>query len=249
MRRHGDGDGDGDVGGTSGAGATTAASGGTFGTSVTGGKGGTTTAGGGGGNGARGGTGGKGGTTSGFGGDLGGGGTGGDAGGGGDAGSSVCDFELTGSTSCGRAQTCEKLECGAPWSSHDATGCRRSQCTETGTCPAGERCVPAPVLGRFDDACYNEIDGCDLDPSGVCFCSAYEECAPLALCVPEDEFPQANDCPLPVTCSAVEKALSTLTAYRDGTDFFFDYQPPAALATSVERCAAKLLQRYENECN
>ncbi len=250
VRREDAGDGDGsEDGGTSGTLGARGGTGGTAGIDVpTGGRGGsgsTTPAGG---RVSGGGTGGTIGASAGDGGD---GAVSGAAGSdGGSAGEPSCDEDLVPST-CSPEDTCEILECGAPWSFFDARHCRRTECTQTGTCSAGERCVPAPVLGKYDDSCSYGWDSCEHDAEGTCQCIYYEECAPLALCIPEDEFPPSRDCPIedPMDCFGLSRAVAALEAYRDGTQFFFPYDPPPALAASVEACAERLATALQSECD
>ena len=252
LKREEAGDGDGSAEG--GASGSTGARGGTTGnagagaTNPTGGRGGSgaTTAGGG-----RV-SGGSGGSSAGGAGDGGNGAVSGAAGSdGGAAGEPGCTPFLVSPSDCSREDTCRVLECGAPWSLYDAQGCDRTECTETGTCPAGERCVPAPVLGKYDDPCFYHPDSCSIDED-ECFCSVWEECIPLAVCLPIAEFPPERDCPIddPMDCLALAQAVETLEAYRDGTPFiFFPYEPPPALAESVESCAMRLAGALQAECD
>jgi hypothetical protein len=153
---------------------------------------------------------------------------------------------------CSRAATCEVFECGAPWSLYDAEGCERTQCTDSGSCPSGQRCVPRPVLGKYDDPCFHGPDSC-YPSLGECDCSYWEECMPLALCVPIEEFPPERDCSFVGTdCVELTTAVETLEAYRDGTAFMpigGPYEPPAPLAASVEACAEKLATLLQAECD
>jgi len=76
---------------------------------------------------------------------------------------------------------------------------------------------------------------------------------PLALCVPIEEFPPERDCSfVGMDCAELAKAVETLEAYRDGTEFFFidePYEPPAPLAASVEACAEQLSTLLQAECD
>jgi hypothetical protein len=208
---------------------------------VTGGRGGST------GGGGASGFGGSGGSS--FGGEPSG-GTSGDAGAG--AGGETTCHPGPFDNECTRAVTCEIFECGAPWSLYDADGCERTQCTESGVCPTGQRCVPRPVLGRYDDPCFHGLDSCILI-DGECDCAYWEECMPLALCVPIEEFPTERDCSFVGTdCAELMTAVETLEAYRDGTAFMpigGPYQPPAPLAASVDACAEKLATLLQAECD
>ena len=177
-------------------------------------------------------------------------GDGGVGGGAGAAGAPSCEFALVGGSDCSREETCQALECGAPWSIYDVGGCGRTECTETGVCPFGERCVPAPVLGKYDDPCFYHPDSCD-NFGGPCACSVWEECLPLALCLPEGEFPPSRDCPIdaPIDCVALSQAVETLEAYRDGTEFIWPYEPAPVLSASVESCATRLADALQAECD
>jgi hypothetical protein len=184
------------------------------------------------------------------------GGDGGDAGSAGSAGEPGCTPVLGSDiTDCSREDTCLAVECGEPWSIFDDAGCGRTQCTETGTCPAGERCVPAVVAGKYDDPCFYHPDSCSYSDD-ECLCAVWEECFPLAVCLPEDEFPPSRDCPIdraaddaPADCFLLSRAVMTLEAYRDGSEFFFPYEPPPVLAASVESCAMRLADALQAECD
>jgi hypothetical protein len=169
---------------------------------------------------------------------------------GGAAGEPGCTPRLVGPSECSHEETCRALECGAPWSLYDEEGCERTECTETATCRAGERCVPAPVLGKYDDPCFYHPDSCDLY-EGECSCAVWEECLPLAVCLPVAEFPPERDCPIddPMDCAALAGAVETLGVYRDGTEFFFPYDPPEALDASVESCAMRLARALQVACD
>jgi hypothetical protein len=51
-------------------------------------------------------------------------------------------------------------------------------------------------------------------------------------------------------CAGLARAVATLEAYRDGTPFiFFPYEPPPALAASVESCTMRLAGALQAECD
>ncbi|HEX6276258.1 MAG TPA: hypothetical protein VFZ53_24630 [Polyangiaceae bacterium] len=232
------------TGGMPGSGGATSGTGGSNGgtTNPTGGRGGTTagrggtTSGGGGTTGGRGGTGGEGagaGEPS----------TGGDAGGGGRP---VC--ELAGGVTCSFEDSCTVLGCGKAWSHYDENRCGRTGCEETGLCEAGERCVAAPVAGRFDDPCGNQADSCDVTASG-CECLYYEECFPSAVCLPVGEFPPDDDCPIAeLDCEGLEQAAATLRGYLDGDAFLEPYEPPGNIASSLQACLDAVAARALHVC-
>jgi hypothetical protein len=132
---------------------------------------------------------------------------------------------------------------------YDESLCHRTSCEETGTCPAGHRCVAAPVAGRFIDPCRLEVDSCD--PSGeACECIEYEECSPGVHCLPVDEFPAEDDCPIAdLDCDELEVATLTLEAYLDGSVFFFPYEAPANVASSVQACVDAVEARLDADCD
>ncbi|HEX6275848.1 MAG TPA: hypothetical protein VFZ53_22555 [Polyangiaceae bacterium] len=203
-----------------------------------GGQGGTT-----GGQGGRGGTGPPGGnpSTGGAGARGGESGTGGEAGGGGD----TCT--LSGIT-CSFRETCDILGCGTAWSHYDEKMCERGSCAPTGTCELGERCVAAPVAGRFDEPCSNLAESCETTASG-CECRYHEECFPSAVCLRVDLFPPENDCPIAdLDCAELDQADRTLRGYLDGDVFFEPYEPPANVASSLEACRAAVEARWQAEC-
>jgi hypothetical protein len=104
------------------------------------------------------------------------------------------------------------------------------------------------VLGKYDEPGFYEPDSCNTI-GGSCGCAFYEEAAPLALCIPVSEFPPERDCTFESRdCNAIVRALETVSAYRDGSAFFFPYDPPEDLAQSVEACEQKLLELLETTC-
>jgi hypothetical protein len=155
---------------------------------------------------------------------------------------------LAGGNTCSFDAACDVLGCGSAWSQYTEGMCVRASCAESGLCEGGERCVAAPVAGRFDEPCGNQADSCDVTASG-CECLYYEECFPSAVCLPVDEFPPANDCPIAeLDCEGLEQAAETLRGYLDGDVFLEPYDPPGNIASSLQACLDAVAERALDVC-
>jgi hypothetical protein len=146
---------------------------------------------------------------------------------------------FAGTISCSASAACERLACGKPWSFYDADGGRRSECSEAGTCPKGERCVTAALTGNFEQSCFSDFDGCEQH-AGTCVCDQYE-CYELRLCLPEAEFPAEKECPIAdLDCSALARAKLGLEAYSKELALLWAPQAPPPGDPKVDDCKAKI---------
>jgi hypothetical protein len=150
--------------------------------------------------------------------------------------------------SCSFREACDILGCGTAWSHYDEKLCERGSCAQSGTCELGERCVAAPVAGRFDGPCSNLADSCERTASG-CECRYREQCFPSAVCLLVDVFPPENDCPIAaLDCAELDQAERTLRGYLDGDVFLEPYEAPENVASSLEACRADVEARLRAEC-
>jgi hypothetical protein len=156
--------------------------------------------------------------------------------------SALCGLQFAGGIYCSAEDTCRALDCGQPWSLYDEHGCARQECTSTGECPTGLRCVPAPVGGEFTRSCFQGYDSCDT-ASGACQCYQYLECGSRAVCLSESAFPPDHDCPIAgLDCAELRQAAATVRDYLDQVDSLEFVVQPAQLTSMVDTCEQKIQQ-------
>jgi hypothetical protein len=150
----------------------------------------------------------------------------------------VPGFDPSVPTTCTFEATCSDLKCGETWSDFDAQGCRKPMCQSSDDCASGQRCVPRTLreLGACAPSVYEycEPNGC------ACSCYASADCARIAYCQPESEFPPSEDCPLPDNCADIPLYLGDIS--DESSSYTGD------TADAMQACEAKLTAAYE-PCN
>lgn len=173
-----------------------------------------------------------------------------------------CEVAPLGSRSeCSFEDTCRGLSCGSPWSMHDEDGCLRRSCTSSDECDAGERCLPAPVAGRFDDCFGSGSDGCEYASGCDCSCSFLEDCVQRSVCVSEAEYPvgSAFECPVEgMDCDELSRAVEVVRGYilspgGDGAAPVDNRTGDSAAYSgdaldALRACRNELLTAYETAC-
>jgi hypothetical protein len=127
-----------------------------------------------------------------------------------------CDRDLSLTSTCTFEATCREVRCGQPSSEFDANGCERTHCVASEDCASDERCVAAPLLGDFSCApAY--FEGCSVSGCGQCICDFDPSCHGVSYCLPADEHPPADDCPIPAHtyCAVYEHDAAMLANYLD----------------------------------
>jgi hypothetical protein len=144
---------------------------------------------------------------------------------------------------CSFEQACERLECGKPWSLQGEDGCLRETCTWDEDCSDGERCIPAPVAGAFEEWLTLGCDSCELTTQGQCVCSCLESGDEFrAVCLPRSEFPPSRDCPIDgLSCAELGAAANVVESYRNIEDLF-------ELAEPLDRCIEKIADQRRTQC-
>jgi hypothetical protein len=144
-------------------------------------------------------------------------------------------------TTCSFEQACETLDCGGPWALHQEDGCRRTTCVADGDCAAGQRCIPAPVGGVFDDWLTSGCETCDI-VAGECVCACHEGSGLVAVCLDLGDYPPSSDCPIDgLPCEELHRVGLIVERYLD--DGFAE-----GARTLLESCWNKIFARHNDEC-
>ncbi len=138
-------------------------------------------------------------------------------------------------TTCSFEDTCQDLNCGAPWSDFDANGCRRATCTSSDTCGTGERCVPSVL---YQAACNpSTYERCSVESCGHCACSTSADCNIVGFCFAVADYPASGDCNVdPSDCAGAANRLAYLEI---DTSFTGD------AAAAINACAQRLHDMLE----
>lgn len=148
---------------------------------------------------------------------------------------------LPGGIWCSAEAACATLGCGKPWSLFDQNGCFKTLCNDSSACSLGERCLPPPVAGNFEQTFAPEYESCGV-VRGECRCNPHTDGLDAGVCVSETELPRDRECALEgLSCQELERAAATLLAY---TTLDFGDDPSAAGPESplelVLRCQEKV---------
>lgn len=147
-------------------------------------------------------------------------------------------------TTCSFEQTCEALDCGAPWSLQNDKGCLRTTCVTDGDCGLGALCVPAPVAGLFSDWLTAGCESCDLVDGG-CSCTCLEGGPPRAVCLDRAAFPVEDQCPIAgLPCLELEDAGVVVADYLAADDPAFGSGPRSLL----RECGLKITDQRAEHC-
>ena len=149
---------------------------------------------------------------------------------------------LVDGSTCTPEASCERLECGEPWSLHAEDGCLRETCLSDVDCNDGERCIPAPVAGAFDDWLSGGCEGCELI-AGQCGCSCLEGGpGQRAVCLSRMEFPPSRDCPVEcLSCAEISDAQEVVGRYLND-------ESNVELQESLQACRDELSSRFAILC-
>jgi hypothetical protein len=133
-------------------------------------------------------------------------------------------------TTCSFEDTCNDLNCGAPWSDFDANGCRRATCTSSATCGTGERCVPSVL---YEPQCNPGVyERCSVESCGHCACSTSADCNIVGFCFSVADYPTSGDCNIALNdCTGAAARLAYLEL---GNSFTAD------AADAIDACAQRL---------
>jgi hypothetical protein len=149
---------------------------------------------------------------------------------------------LVDGTACTFEDTCAVLDCGLPWSLQDAKGCPRTTCVTNGDCGADERCIPAVVAGVVDDWLTAGCESCEY-VAGQCSCTCLEGNGARAVCLDQQAFPMASDCPiLGLDCTELDLAASVVQSYEESPDFADDVR------ALLGECRQKIADRWHTHC-
>lgn len=117
-------------------------------------------------------------------------------------------------------------------------------CVSDTECDLGERCVPAPVAGSYDDFFTSGCESCDyFQGQGECICTCYDDAVQRALCVSTAELPGTADCPADgLSCSALLQALQRFSEYGMNAEY------GSSVLSRLDDCWWKFRSRWQAEC-